>query len=132
MNPWNGYPRVTQCVIYLSEKKLLIVSNAFLEQTSISKYYIGIDQETNEFKEGANNIDLTYPFLKIDKRGSIDLKCPTIDGGKWMEKIEFPLCHNQDLVINGQKLNIIASYAQFLFSVTSTTLINFFCKIVFR
>ena len=110
INPWNGWPKVTQCVIYLSHasNNLPIVSNAFLEKTAVNKYYIEVQNHQNLEPSTKSMVNLKYPWLQINKRGFDALKCPTIMGGKWMLNDNFALCNNNlDLVAKEPKMNII-------------------------
>ena len=114
MNPWNGWPEVTHCVIFLrqSEEKLALEGDAFLQNTAVNKYHIGIGQKIKTHRNiesiSGLTMPLNYPLVQIEtKRGLVALKCPTISGGKWMEKVEYPLCGDADLVMKDQTVNII-------------------------
>ena len=113
---------MTNCVIFMrhSDKKLPVPGNSYLQEAVVNKYYIGLGHPIKRYEIGETSNPrqplffyyISYPLVQIDKNGLVALKCPTISGGQWMDRVEFPLCNDENLVMKHRKLNIITRFAQ--------------------
>ena len=79
------------------------------------KYYIGIGQQFKHYKiydKKMNKVGPAYPLIQIDpKSGYQALKCPDINGGKWIDDVNnFALCNKEVPVAKGHTLSILILY----------------------
>ena len=88
MASWiNGDPKVTQCVILIQEHLNLpnvTKWDSYLMHTSVKKYYIGLgkDDIINNYNlmQSNDKASLSYPLIRVNQRGFVVVKCPTVSG----------------------------------------------------
>lgn len=119
-------PEVTNCLILIQESKddPVELFDAYLLQTAVEKYYIGLGHRYQNYKFVQYGVispeSVPYSIIQIDYQGRTAVKCPTISGGKWFRGTDWTICNqNYALSTKGEKVNFLTD--QF-----NTTPINIF------
>ena len=108
-------PKVTPCLILIQENPKdfpAILLDAYLLQTAVKKYHIGVGQEHRKytFKHPYSKAieHIAVPLVQIDKFGLTNLKCPTTSGGKWFDGFDFSHCRGKDVFdIEGPNIKVL-------------------------
>ena len=94
-NPYNGVPKVTQCIIQVQKHladHAVIQWDSYNIKTSVKKYFIGLGSDDIVGKnplisqshppelemEGGRKVNSSFPLIRINHRGFKAVKCPTI------------------------------------------------------
>ena len=113
--------KISPCMILIQETvdESPVQFDAYLQESAIHKYYIGIGQSFMQYQirnktSGRGSVNVTYPIIQIDENGLTAVKCPTISGGKWLPGVKFPLCSSEDVFdIKGKYINVMTRYPHY-------------------